>query len=206
MTDQPAELPEFRDWSLAAVRLLQGVVYHDDDAAWDRLLSNRSTLETYFGRLGLQLVIDEADGFAFLRQLSSEELPREYSGLPKLARSIPLSYGATLLCVLLREEMRQFEEHDVQNERCVVAAGDLFEQWKTCLPPDNDEGRLRQKFSTALRAMDDLKFARKVSDDPEEWEIRRIIKARVTAADLEALKTQFIQAARRSQNDQQSPG
>ena len=28
-------LPEFRDWSIAAVRLLQGVVYADDNLAWD---------------------------------------------------------------------------------------------------------------------------------------------------------------------------
>ena len=32
------EAPEFRDWSIAAVRLLQGVIYSDDAKTWDILL------------------------------------------------------------------------------------------------------------------------------------------------------------------------
>ena len=56
MEDRLAELPEFRDWSIAAVRLLQGVVYHDEEVNWDRILKHRSTIESYFGRLGLLLV------------------------------------------------------------------------------------------------------------------------------------------------------
>lgn len=37
-TNQQFQLPDIHEWSLAAVRLLQGVVYHDDGPAWDLLL------------------------------------------------------------------------------------------------------------------------------------------------------------------------
>ena len=53
------EYPEFRDWSIAAVRLLQGVVELEDGRVWDLLLSNIPQIEQYFARMGLQLVIDE---------------------------------------------------------------------------------------------------------------------------------------------------
>ena len=37
-------IPEFREWSIAAVRLLQGVIYADEDRVWNLLLSNRSQI------------------------------------------------------------------------------------------------------------------------------------------------------------------
>jgi hypothetical protein len=49
-------VPEFREWSMAAVRLLQGVVYLDDGPVWGIVCSNRSRLEEYFARIGLAIV------------------------------------------------------------------------------------------------------------------------------------------------------
>jgi hypothetical protein len=195
--DRTPSLPDFREWSIAAVKLLQGVVYYDDGAVWDIVLSNKSTLAGFVGRLGLQLVIDESDGFAFLRQLMDDELPEEYDNLPKLFRRTRLSFDATLLCVLLREELRRFEEEDVHNERCVVRTSDLFEQWKTFHPENHDEVRLRRGLDTALKTLDGLKFVRLFGNEPQEWEIRPILKARLTAADLEILKEQLLAAAGR---------
>lgn len=60
-------LPEFREWSIAAVHLLQGVVYEDSPRVWDVMLASRSQLENYFARLGLLLVVDEPEGLAYLR-------------------------------------------------------------------------------------------------------------------------------------------
>jgi hypothetical protein len=194
-------LPDYKEWSLAAVRLLQGVVYADDEKAWDAVLESRSTLETYFGRLGLRLIVDEPDGLAYLKQAPRDELPVGYEDLPKLFRKSRLSYGATLLCVMLREELRTFEDENVDDERCVIRAGELFEQWKSYFPANSDEVTLRKDLDRALRTLEDLKFVRRLGDNPEEWEIRRILKARVSVADLEALKAQLLAAAEK--NDQQ---
>ncbi len=105
------------------MHLLQGVVYSDDAKVWDIVLGHISPLESHFARLGLLLVVDEPEGLAYLRQLADDELPEGYDRLPKLFHKSRLSYGATLLCVLLREELRRFEEEEVQNERCVVDGG-----------------------------------------------------------------------------------
>jgi hypothetical protein len=195
-----AGLPEFRDWSVAAVRLLQGAVYADDTRFWDILLRSQSSLETYFGRLGLLLIVDEPEGLAYLRQATEDELPVGYESLPKLFRKKRLSYDATLLCVLLREELRRFEEEDVHNERCVVEATALFDQWITFFPRQDDEVRQRCEFSQTLTKLEDLGFVSKFSkssDEPETWEIRRILKARLPAAELESLKNQLTGAVAR---------
>ena len=187
-------LPEFCDWSVAAVRLLQGVVYADDAKTWDLVLSNQSTLEDYLGRIGLLLVVDEAEGFAYLRQPASDDYPPGYDDLPKLFRRARLGYGPTLLCVLLRETLHRFEEEDVDNERCVIETAALEEQWRAFFPPEHDEVKQSKDLAVALRKIEELSFIRKFCDAPEAWEIRRIIKARLPAAELENLREQLARA------------
>jgi hypothetical protein len=169
--------PEFRDWSVAAVRLLQGVIYADDS------------------RIGLLLVVDEAEGYAYLRQWADDECPEGYDQLPKLIRRIPLGYSPTLLAVLLRDDLRRFEEDDLHNEKCVVEADSLFDQWKSFFPAQHDEVRQRRDFGAAMNKLDELGFVRKFADNPESWEVRRILKARLPAAELEQLKAQLTAAA-----------
>lgn len=188
-------LPEFREWGQAAVRLLQGVVYSDDSAAWDILLANQSELSDYFIRIGLVLVVDEPDGLAYLRQLQDDEQAPGYDSLPRLFRRSQLSYEATLLCVLLREELRRFEEEDLDNERCVVEFDVLFDAWKSFFPANEDEVRMRKVLSVAMRKLTDLKFVRRFGTSDGAWEVRRILKARVPLDELENLRQRLAEAA-----------
>jgi hypothetical protein len=192
-----AGFPEYREWSLAAVRLLQGVVYADELRPWETILSSQQPLTGYFARLGLLLVVDEAEGLAYLRQMLDEEQPEGYERLPKLFHKKRLSYDATLLCVLVREELRRFEEEDVNNERCVVDVTHLFDQWRTFFPPQHDEVRQRRDLLVAINKLDELGYLRKFSDEPEAWEIRRILKARLPVAELENLRKQLREAVQR---------
>jgi Domain of unknown function (DUF4194) len=191
------ELPEFREWSVAAVRLLQGVVYADESRAWEAVLSSQSQLANYFTRLGLLLVVDEPEGLAYLRQLTDDELSDGYDRLPKLFRRTRLGYEETLLCVLLREQLRRFEEEDLHNERCVVEAAALFDRWRTLSAAQQDEVRARRELSSALGKLEDLGFVRRLVDEPEAWEIRRILKARLPVAELEGLKARMLAAVGR---------
>ncbi len=198
----PSPIPEFREWSIAAVRLLQGVIYADEDRVWNILLSSRSQIETFVARLGLTLVVDEAEGYAYVRQWGEDECPSGYEQLPKLVRRSQLGYAPTMLAVLFRDELRRFEEDDLHNERCVVEIEAIFDQWKAFFPAQYDEVRQRKDFSAALHKLDDLGFVRKFADNPEAWEVRRILKAKLPASELEALKQQLAAAAAaRTQGD-----
>lgn len=189
------DLPPPADWSAAAVRLLQGVVYHDDNAQiWDTLLRSVSPLSDYFAKLGLLVIVDEPDGMAYLRQLEEDDLPPDYATVPRLFRRTPLGYDTTLLCVLLRDALRVFEEEDVQNERCVIAQHDLLSMWKAFFPQQPDEVRLNRTLVAALRKLEDLKIVRQFEQEPPSWEVRRIIKARLPLADLERLRQSLVEA------------
>ena len=183
-------------WSPGAVRLLQGVVYQGDNVElWETILQNVSSLSDYFAKIGLLLIVDEADAMAYLRQADDEEASEEGPTVPRLFRRTPLGYDATLLCVLLRDELRQFEEEDVRNERCVIIQGDLLAVWSAFFADDVDQVRLNRSLTAALRKLEELKFVRQFEKDPPSWEVRRIIKARLPLADLERLRLSLLAAS-----------
>ena len=208
IADASSDLPEFRESSIAAVRLLQGVVYSDDTRAWDALLTNQSELTDYFLHIGLVLVIDEVDGLAYLRQLSDAQREGRYEALPKLFRKTSIGYDATLMCVMLRDELRRFEDEDVDNERCVVETDALMDGWRTFFPADEDEIKLRRRMATALSKLEKLKFVRKFHRESDAWEVRRILKARLPIEELQNLRDQLASAATQQseQKAQQNPG
>lgn len=183
-------LPAYKDWSLAAVRLLQGPIY-SDDTAWDITLRYQTPLADYFARIGLKLVVDESEGLCYLRQFAEDEARDEYQALPRLFRRTRLGYEATLLCVLLRDALRRFEEQDVDNRRCLVEQTELFEEWKQFFPSGEDELRLQKSLDAALRKLETLKFISRFGNSLGSWEIRRILKARLPVTELEGLRTQL---------------
>lgn len=183
-----SDLPEFDDLGVPAVRLLQGALYADDFQAWDTLLARESDLMTWFAKIGLVLVIDRAEGMAYLKQIDDDHRTGGYEQLPRLFRRTPLGYGATLLCVLLRDEYRRFEDEDLENERCVVDVAALLEEWKQFFPADSDEVRLRKQLLAGLSSLEKLKFVRKFGANADAWEVCRLLKARLPIEELEALR------------------
>jgi hypothetical protein len=174
-SSQEQRLATSVEWSAAAVRLLQSVVYHDD-------------------KIGLLLVVDEAEGMAYLRQLDDDEITQDSDSVPRLFRRTPLGYEASLLCVVLRDLLRQFEEEDVKNERCVVSQDELLAMWKALFSKQTDEVKLNRTLQAALRKLEELKFVRQFEDEPPSWEIRRILKARLPLSELEQLKISLMAA------------
>jgi hypothetical protein len=196
MTDIPLnhELPEFREMGIPAVRLMQGVLYAEDETAWEILLSYELDISDYFARVGLSLVIDRTEGLAYLRQFGDEERMSGYERLPRLFRRTPLGYDATLLCVLLREEYRRFEDEDLENERCVVDIDALLDGWKSFFPAESDEVQLRKRLHAMLKKLEELKFVAKFESEDDEFEVRKILKARLPLDELELLRDRLLSA------------
>jgi len=90
------------------VKLFQNVIYDEDRKAWQDLITYQRPIRAYFATIGVALMLNEQDGFAFISQ------PDEMEGqkVPRLASRMPLSYEVSLLLVVIREAL---EEFDVQN-------------------------------------------------------------------------------------------
>ena len=66
------------------IKLLQDVLCDEDKTTWSDLLTYQTPVRDYFAKIGVELYIDEREGFAFLRQVDDED-----AKLPRLVRRVP---------------------------------------------------------------------------------------------------------------------
>ncbi len=72
---KPSPTAEIRpDLSALVIALLKGVIYRDtDERLWGTLLKLRAPVRDYVAVLALDLMLDEAEGYAFLKSRSESE-------------------------------------------------------------------------------------------------------------------------------------
>ena len=182
---------EFSDLSFIQVRLLREPIYREDKDAWEVLRAQQDKVRHYFRQIGQELVMDEAEGYAFLRQVEAEGVDR----IPRLNRRMPLSYQATLLLVCLREEFCRFDTTAPDATRLVKTRGELQDLVAAFLPESTNQVRDLGKVDTAIQRLKELGFLTQISDDPEEFEVMRIVKAKLGPNELEAIKKRLKEYA-----------
>ncbi|MBK9577021.1 MAG: DUF4194 domain-containing protein [Fibrobacterota bacterium] len=172
-------------WAGAALRLLQGVVY-GEDSEWRLLREHETSLREHFLQIGLELVVDESEAFAWLRQRESEE---GETALPRLVRRAPLTWEQTLLCVLLRDRLLQFDRANEPDGRLVLTTEDFREMLLPFLPESGDAAKLERRINGLRAKAEELGFVRGFSAPSGTcYEVRRILKARLPVEDLERIR------------------
>lgn len=184
--DQPAPT-ETNNLSTLVITLLKGVIYREnDEKLWSQLLHLQAHVRDYTSVLNLELVLDEAEGYAFLR--SRSEAARQESdevNAPKLPRLIarrPLSFPVSLLLALLRKKLAETDAGG-GDTRLVLTRDDIVELVRVFLPDSSNEARLIDQIETHINKVVELGFLRrlKTSSGPASYEVRRILKAFVDA-------------------------
>jgi hypothetical protein len=172
------------------VRLLQDAVYSDDAELWATLLRYRSPhLENYFQEIGLQLVVHEEDGFAYLKQADQED----GAVIPRLFRRDKLTKGVATVGVVLRERLLQFDEKVHDESRLIVTKEEIIQMVVPFFPETNDEIRADKRIEVAINKAEEMGLLRKMpaGEGDERYEVRRIIKSRFPADTLKALREQL---------------
>lgn len=169
--------------SSVVVPLLKGVLYQDGDAAhWNALLQLQARVRDYVAVLGLDLVLDEAEGYAFLRSRANPDGDPEAS-LPRLVARRPLSFPVSLLLALLRKKLAEFDAGG-SDTRLVVGREEVAEMIRVFLPDGSNEAKLVDQVDTHLNKIVELGFLRRLKPQhgqPAMFEVRRILKAFVDA-------------------------
>lgn len=164
--------------STLVVPLLRGVLYQETDAvAWGRLLNLQARVRDYVAVLGLEVVLDEAEGYAFLR---SRAEPEGESALPRLVARRPLSFPVSLLLALLRKKLAEFDAGGGET-RLILSRDEVAELIRLFLPEGSNETRLIDQVETHLNKIADLGFVRRLRGQEQMYEVRRILKAFVDA-------------------------
>ena len=166
---------------LVVVSLMKGVVYRDQHpAVWLQLEEIHGAVLDYVRVMGLDLIIDEAEGYAFLRQLGEQDVDESAQQLPRLVARRPLSFPVSLLCVLLRKKMVELDATG-GDARLILTREQIVEMMRVFLPDRANEARLFDQIDTHINKVAEFGFLKKLAGNPPAWEVRRIIKALVDA-------------------------
>lgn len=177
--------PRFSDRSFVLARLLAEPIYREDGPVWEALRAERDAVIQYFRQIGQEVVVDEAEGYAYLRQIEVEggEL------VPRIGSRQSLGYTATLLLVCLREEVARFDAAPEDSTRLVRTRQQLRELVGQFLRETNNHIRDIRTIDTAIRRMEELGFLRAFGPpEAETFEVMRILKARFGPSELQQAK------------------
>jgi Domain of unknown function (DUF4194) len=180
------------DLSVAVTQLMKGVVYRDThDRAWRSLLELQPQARDFVEVIGLQVVIDESEGYAFLRQHAVD--PDEPDPLPRLVPRRALSFPVSLLLALLRKKLAEFDAQG-GDTRLMLSRAQILEMIRVFLPPTSNEARLTDQIDAHINKIVELGFLRPAKNSEQVYEVRRILKAFVDGqwlADFDARLAEY---------------
>lgn len=166
------------DLAPALIALFKGVLYQDQQPElWQSLLRLVAPVGDHAGLLGLELMLDETEGYAYLRQRDPQQGEEE---LPRLVQRRQLSYPVSLLLALLR---KQLAEHDAGSgeTRLILSRDQIVDLVQLFAPDSTNEARLVDRVDADINRVIDLGFLRRLRGQEDQFEVRRILKAFVDA-------------------------
>lgn len=170
--DSPAEL------ATVLIQLFKGVLYRDQqEALWQQLMTLQNRVRDYVRVLSLELALDEAEGYAYLRQTDAQE---DEAPLSRLVPRRQLSYPVSLLLALLRKKLA---EHDAGggDPRLILTQEQIVDQVRLFLPDTANEAKLVDRIQTDINKVIELGFLRRLHGQSGRYEVRRILQSFVDA-------------------------
>lgn len=176
--------PEEHAISSAIIRLMQGVVYREkSEDIWRTLERRPAPVRDHFSEIGVDVIVDDLEGYAYLRTAEPDEGEEP---LPRLVKRRSLTYAQSLLMLLLRKRLAEFEGSGEEG-KLVLEREQLVEMLRVFLQESTNEARVIQKAEQTIEQVVKLGFLRPLTSrgaargDARAWEVQRIIKAYVDA-------------------------
>lgn len=197
---QETENNQLAPYANALVKLLQGVVYSDEEKYWNLITLHQLNISRYFGQMGVELVVNIQEGFAFLRQRVADADEKE-DGTPRLVKRRGLTYEQTLLCVMLREWIEEFDKRTTEGAKLFVTQKDIRERVEVFFKDQTNKSKLQKQLNTCIdQAASNLGLLKRNKEDEmdsenDQYEVKRIVKAVISNDLLEEIKVKLNQHA-----------
>ncbi len=178
--------------SAVQIKLLKDPIYrakHKDLWLW--LERDQFQIREFFQQIGLSLLLDDVEGYAFLKQqeFDSEEGALE---LPRLITRRQLSFGQTLLLVLLRKRLAEHDSEE-SSPRLIVNRSEM-QQWLVGFYPEvSNQVKQQKDFNALINKVKEMGFISVLVNHQDEFEVQRIIKALINAEQIVSLLDMLAQ-------------
>jgi hypothetical protein len=222
MTDeQPNEAAGRNAFSMVLVSLMKGVVHAEAEPKnWQALLDLQARVRDHVAPLGLELIVDEVEGYGYLRQRVVVEGEAE---VPRLVPRRPLGFQVSLLLALLRKKLA---ESDAQGDstRIILGREQIADLVRVFLPEGANEARWMDRLDAHINKVVEMGFLRRLRGQKGkgggdggkdgakdrakdgEFEIQRILKAFVDAQWLAELDRRLAAYAEHLQGEAEGEG
>lgn len=189
---QPARTPRAEaQLSHVVTALMKGVVYRDThESLWHDLLHLQAQARDYVATIGLTVVVDDTEGYAYLQALPDDDEDRE--GTLRLVARRALPFEVSLLLALLRKRLAQFDSEG-GDTRLVLDRDEIVDMLRVFVPSTSNEARIVDRVDAHVRRAVELGFLRQVTGG--SYEVRRVLKAFVDAQWLSELDARLEEYA-----------
>jgi hypothetical protein len=166
------------DLPAVLISLMKGVVERDiSPALWQGLMATQARVRDHIAVIGLELVLDDAEGFAYLRHRPQIEGEPE---LPRLVTRRQLSFSVSLALALLRKKLAEFDATSGET-RLIVTGDEILDMMRLFLPDTANQVKLKGRVDRDLNRIVDLGFLRPLKGRENTYEVRRILRSFVDA-------------------------
>lgn len=197
MTDKPTIFSQtpLLPFTPVLIKLLKGPVEYLEKTVWEQLLTYQTELTRFLQTLGLMLVLEKDDGYAYLEQTKLDE----EENVAGWIRRVPLGYEESILLVLLRDMMAEFEVGEISSRELIKKRREIKEYAELFFKENPSRVKFIRDLDRLIDRAEELDFLEIVENselhDEQKFRIKKIIKARVDNEILENFKQQLIQHA-----------
>ena len=171
------------------VRLLKGPVDHADEKPWEDILNYQTEIQKYVSQIGLELIVKRDEGFAYLKQVESEDgktvglIPRQQLG-----------FEVSVILIILRQMLEEFDSNmdELYATERFVTADELKERIELFLPERFNRVKLLNEIDMYINRIVGFGYLKEIKhDNVSTYQIHRIIKEKVTLDKLQEFKNKL---------------
>lgn len=184
------------------IKLLKGPVDYTEKSTWEKIILYKAELVSFLLSIGLKLVLNEDDGYAYLQHAVSED--EDAMNISWIQRR-SLTYEESIMLVLLREMMAEFEVGDATTRELIKKRREIKEYAELFFKEKASRVKFLKEIDRLIDKVEEYGFLSVIDRndvlDEEKFRINKIIKAKVDGDILEQFKEQLNEhAAKRIQH------
>lgn len=173
------------------IKLLKGPIEYVEKSTWEKLIQYKAELTTFLQQLGLTLVLDEQDGYAYVKHLQTEEEDNPVTWIQRRA----LTYEESIMLVLLREMMAEFEVGEATNRELIKKRREIKEYAELFFKENASRVKFLKEIDRLIDKAEENGFLDRTENhdlaDEQKFRIKKIIKAKVSSEELDIFYQQL---------------
>lgn len=175
------------------IRLLKGPLEYLEKNNWEKLMQHKHEIQSFLSSVGLKMTLDEDDGYAYLTHNFTEDDNIGFSWIHRRA----LSYEESIMLVLLREMMAEFETGESTNRELIRKRREIKEYAELFFKEPHSRVKFMKEIDRLIEKAEEYGFLYQEEHheipDEQRFRICKIIKARIGSEELDDFYQQLLQ-------------